>query len=156
VVHATLTDENYWTDRLAESDDGKAVLTDFATESGVTRVAVSMSIASSVLPARAARARPLGVTFDLEEVWQPLHGDGASGVLRGSLAGAPVRIDAEFRLESDTSGATVIRQHGRVQSGVPVFGRMIEDGLCEKVAADFRKNCEFTEGWAARPPRGSV
>ncbi|MGX1804542.1 DUF2505 domain-containing protein [Nocardia sp. NPDC055321] len=149
-VHAALTDPGYWHDRLAELEGGGAAVTAFTAEAGITTVAVSMSIAAAALPARAARARPLGVRFTFEESWRALRAGAAIGTLHGAVAGAPVRLAATFRLESGDAGTTLMRQHGFVEAGVPLVGRMIEDGVRAKVIADFARNCRYTEDWAGR------
>lgn len=135
---------------MVESEEGAATLTDYLSTPERTSMSVSMSIASAKLPSRAARARPLGVTFDVEECWLPLTENRAAGTLRGSLSGAPVRLEATFDLAPGEGESTVLHQVGIVESKIPIFAGRIEAGVREKVTEDFQRNCEYTEAWIDR------
>ncbi|MBF6169908.1 DUF2505 domain-containing protein [Nocardia blacklockiae] len=147
-IHAALFSRTHWEQRLARAGEQRSVLTGFTAVPGTTTVAASTEIASALLPRGAARSGD--ITFDFEEEWHDLVGDTALGAMRATITLARMRLDATFRLRARGARETVMSFEGTVKSKLPVFGKAVEDGVCEQIIDGFTRNCDFLKEWVGQ------
>lgn len=76
------------------------------------------------LPALVAKVLSTETDMTIEEHWVP-DGDGYSGSLTLSLAGQPVKVEADFSLMPAGKGCVYHIQH-KARCSVPLIGGMIE------------------------------
>ncbi|WP_280273469.1 DUF2505 domain-containing protein [Nocardia wallacei] len=147
-IHQALFSRTHWEQRLAEVGKQRSVMTGFTLRPGAATVAASTEIASALLPRGAARSGD--ITFDFEEEWHDLVGDVAHGTMRATITLARMRLDATFRLQAQGAEETVMSFEGTVKSKLPVFGKAVEEGVCEQITEGFASNCDFLQQWVVQ------
>ena len=151
-VHAALTSEKYWADRLEAVGGPKAVLND-VTVSGDTAdtrtVSVSMTqaIAEELLPGAITSIRPGDLIIHRTESWGSLDAQGAAGTFEAKVEGAPASITGTLALRSKGAGSALTAT-GQAEVKVPIFGGKIEQAVIEQVLALIDAEQDFTDTWA--------
>lgn len=151
-VHAALTTEKYWQDRLDAVGGPKAVLND-VTASGDTPqtrtlvVSMTQAIAEDLLPSAITTIRPGDLIIHRTESWGSLDAQGASGTFEAKVEGAPATITGTMVLSSKGAGSSMTAK-GAAEVKVPFIGGKIEQAVIEQVLALIDAEQEFTDTWA--------
>ncbi|WP_422662567.1 DUF2505 domain-containing protein [Rhodococcus rhodochrous] len=110
-VHAVLTDERYWLDRVADRASATAIVEE-PHGPGSVRVTVTDRSEPSELPSivRGMLRGPLIV--ERTDEWGPLVDDVAEGLLSGGATGLPVALEGRSRLRTSRTGGTYVDVQG--------------------------------------------
>ncbi|MFF0491928.1 DUF2505 domain-containing protein [Nocardia sp. NPDC004068] len=146
-VHAAMVSRPHWEQRFAAIGEGRTRLTDFRTAGDVVTIAASTEVASALLPRGVGRKRAKEITFDFEESWHPIAGSTATGVFHGWIELGRMTVDALFALSARGDDACALALSGTVESKLPVFGRAVEDTVCQQMVEGFFDNCRFIDAW---------
>ena len=151
-VHAALTTEQYWTDRLDGVGGPKAQLNDVTVsgddaDSRTVSVSMTQAIAEEFLPGAITSIRPGDLIIHRTESWGSLDAQGASGTFEAKVEGAPAAITGTLALRSKGS-ASSLTATGQAEVKVPIFGGKIEQAVIEQVLALIDAEQEFTDTWA--------
>ncbi len=158
LLHATLTDTRYWTDRASEMDAGGGDVIRF---SGVGEGAdpdrfvavVRQRIESTSVPRALKRFAPSSVSVICTETWLPRTGTEARGTFHSRAGGLPAEVDATVRLVAVDDTSCAMHFDGTVSSTLAVVGPMVEKMLVGETATGFDTERDFTLGWLRRAAR---
>lgn len=145
-VHATLSSEAYWTDRIAKIGGPNSSLISFTgDDSGVT-VVMRQFIARDGLPSVAQKVVKNDMTINRVEKWGPLNGK-AAGEAESKMEGRPKDgIFTTFTLSPAGDGAELACSvEARV--GVPIVGGQLEKMLLTSMEDLIKKEAEWTSEW---------
>lgn len=140
-MRATFTDEQYWTDRLAEVGGPNARLVAITSQGDRTTVEMVQSIAEADLPDAITKVRKGDLLINRTEIWGP-----TSGTFDAAIQGAPARIFGSITLTGGGDAASG-RIDGEVEVNVPLFGTKIEKAIAERLTELFELEDEFTRSW---------
>ncbi|AWK71488.1 hypothetical protein CBI38_07695 [Rhodococcus oxybenzonivorans] len=145
-VHAGLTTEQYWRDRIAEVGGPGATLDEVTTGPGTISVSMSQSIPAEHLPSIVAKVRSGDLVIARTETWNALDGGRASGTFTARVTGAPAEISGSQTLTSEGSG-TKVQVTGKAEVKIPLIGGKIEGAIGDEVLRLIDKEQEFTQRW---------
>lgn len=150
-VHAALTSERYWRDRLEQAGGEHAHVDRVDVGAGTIAVEMTQAIPAAHLPSIVTRIRPGDLTITRTEDWGALVGDRADGTFTAHVAGLPGELTGTLVLAAAGDGATVTLE-GQVQVSIPLLGGKIESVIADQVADLFAHEDEFTARWLAENP----
>ena len=145
-VHAALTSERYWRDRLAQAGGDHAHVDRIDVGAGTIAVEMTQAIPAEHLPSIVTKIRPGDLTITRTEDWGALDGERASGTFTAHVAGMPGELSGALTLTATATGATVTLD-GQVQVSIPLIGSKIESVIAEQVIELFGHEDEFTARW---------
>lgn len=145
-LHAALTDEAYWTARLAEVGGPKARLDAVTIANGGVEVALTQTIAAENLPGIVSKLKPGDLEIARTETWGPLASDAATGAMTADVRGTPATVRGTSSLTGDDAG-TVVRTTGDVEVKVPLVGGKIEQAVADNVLTLLAAEQRFTSTW---------
>ncbi|RMI30840.1 DUF2505 domain-containing protein [Nocardia stercoris] len=142
-VRAALSDEQYWTTRLAEVGGPGAHLDSFSSDGARLKVEMTQAIPAADLPAQITAVRPGDLIIPRAETY-----DGDSGTFQAHVEGAPAQVHGTVTLSGDENSSTVTVA-GTVEVAIPLFGKKIEAAVAEKLTELLAREAEFTGSWVA-------
>lgn len=145
-VHAALTTEQFWRDRLAEVGGDNATLDQVTVGEGTVSVVMSQAIPAEHLPSIVTKIRPGDLIIKRIETWTTLDGDRASGVFTAEIEGAPAKLEGTQTLTADGSGAKV-QVNGEAEVKIPFIGSKVEGAIVDEVLRLLEREQEFTARW---------
>jgi uncharacterized protein (DUF885 family) len=149
VLHATLTDERYWQDRIAEIGGGSRVV-EHRVEEGLTTSVVDQDLEAAALPKALQRFAGASMSARCTESWQSVREDGsAQGHYTLRVARMPVVIDGELELLATGAQQCVLHFVGTVDASIPVMGPVVEKIMVGEIDKSFSAEREFTQSWLA-------
>ena len=149
-VHAALTGEQYWRDRLAEvGGDGAALDAITPTASGGVTVTMTQAIPEDHLPSIVTKIRPGDLIITRTETWGPLVGGRATGTFAAEVEGAPAQISGNQTLAGE-NGTSTIDVNGAAEVKIPLVGGKIESAIADEILRLLDREQEFTGAWLAR------
>lgn len=141
-VYAMLTDRAYLEEVCVASH---SVSYSASVDAQVTRTERTLKA-----PESAARFTGPNLVVHDETTWGPAQGDGSrSAVVRLTVAGQPVTMDATMALAPEGSG-TAVTLTGQLKAAIPLLGRKIEQSAAPAVLAGFRTQQQVGNDWLAR------
>ena len=153
-LHAVLTDQAYWSDRINEVG-GEGATLDFApdpdgepVDEGWFSVRSTHVIPAHELPPMIAKLRSGDLVIHRSEHWGPLEGGNAVGWFTVAVPGTPARIRGDGELASNGDSST-IHYSGEVKVSVPFLGAKLESNLSDQVVELLDKERDFTTTWLA-------
>ncbi len=147
-VHAALTDEAYWTARLAEIGGSGATLDYYRSTDGGAEVVLTQVIAAANLPAIVGRISPGDLSITRTEAWSALDDSAATATVTALIAGTPARVTGTSTL-GGAAERTTVRVRGEAQVSVPLIGGSIEQAVADNVVRLLEAEARFTEQWIA-------
>ncbi|WP_345350315.1 DUF2505 domain-containing protein [Rhodococcus olei] len=147
-VHAALTSERYWRDRLAEAGGEHSHVDRIDVGAGTIAVEMTQAIPAEHLPSIVTKIRPGDLTITRTEDWGPLGDDRATGTFTAHVAGMPGDLTGTLTLTAEGTGATVALD-GQVQVAIPLIGGKIESVIAEQIDDLLTHEDEFTARWLA-------
>ncbi|MGB3773593.1 MAG: DUF2505 domain-containing protein [Rhodococcus sp. (in: high G+C Gram-positive bacteria)] len=149
VLHATLTDAEYWQDRMAEIGNGSAVVDHVVDDGRVTSV-VDQALEADRLPKALQRFAGSSMSARCTESWDTARDDGsATGTYTLRVTKMPVVIDGELELIPVGPQECVLRFVGTVVASVPIMGPVVEKVMVGEMDKSFEAEREFTTAWLA-------
>lgn len=145
-VHAALTSERYWRDRIAEVGGDGAGIDRLDTGDGTIAVEMRQAIPAEHLPSIVTKIRPGDLVITRTEDWGPLTGDRATGTFTAHVEGMPGDLTGTLTLAADGTGSSVTLD-GQVQVGLPLIGGKIESVIAEQITELLNHEDEFTARW---------
>ncbi|WP_137873657.1 DUF2505 domain-containing protein [Rhodococcus sp. Q] len=145
-VHAALTDERYWRDRIAEVGGDNARLDRIEVGDGTVSVEMTQSIPAEHLPAVVTKIRPGDLEIVRTEAWQELDGERATGTVTARVTGLPGELTGTVTLSPAGTGSTVALD-GEVRVPLPLIGGKVEAVIADRIAEIFEHEDAFTSGW---------
>ncbi|MFD4292243.1 DUF2505 domain-containing protein [Rhodococcus sp. NPDC058505] len=145
-VHAALTSEGYWRDRIAEAGGEHARVDRVDVGEATIAVEMTQTIPAEQLPSIVTKIRPGDLEISRTEDWGPLAGDRATGTFTARVAGLPGELTGTLTLDGDATGATVTLD-GRVQVSLPLIGGKVEAVIADRIEELLRHEDEFTAAW---------
>lgn len=150
VLHATLTDAQYWQDRVAEIGGGSRVVEHRVEDGSVTSV-VDQALDAAALPKALQRFAGNSMSARCTESWNSPRDDGsAEGAYTLRVAKMPVVIDGRLELIPVGPQECVLRFVGTVVASVPVMGPVVEKIMVGEMDRSFETEREFTAAWLDR------
>ncbi|WP_070379317.1 DUF2505 domain-containing protein [Rhodococcus sp. WMMA185] len=145
-VHAALTDEQYWRDRLEQVGGPGAALEQVTTGPGTISVSMSQTIPAEHLPGIVTKIRPGDLLIKRTETWNALVGERAACTFTAEVEGAPATISGTQTMTSIGTGSKV-QLDGRAEVKIPLIGGKIEGAIADEVLRLIEKEQEFTHRW---------
>ena len=150
-VHAALTSEQYWKDRLEAVGGPKAELksvtvTGDDADTRTVRVEQLQAVAEDLLPGAITAIHPGDLFISRMESWGSVDAQGAAGEFEANVEGAPATVKGTVKLTSEKSGSTFTIA-GAAEVKVPIFGGKIEQAVIEQILALIDAEQEFTGEW---------
>lgn len=145
-MHAALTSERYWRERVSETGGEHSRIDRVDAGPGTIAVEMTQAIPAEHLPSIVTKIRPGDLEITRTEDWGPLDGDGATGTFTARVTGLPGELTGGLTLAADGPGSTVTLD-GRVQVSLPLIGGKIEGVIAERIAELLQHEDEFTAGW---------
>ncbi|MFF0817269.1 DUF2505 domain-containing protein [Rhodococcus sp. NPDC003318] len=145
-VHAALTAERYWRDRIAEVGGSGARIDRLDVGDGTVAVELRQAIPADHLPSIVTKIRPGDLVITRTEDWGRLDGDTATGTFTAHVEGMPGELTGTLTLTADGSGSTVTLD-GQVQVGLPLIGGKIESVIADQITELLDHEDEFTARW---------
>jgi len=136
-VHAALTDERYWRDRVAASPTA-TVRIENPDGPGTLLVVVTERTEPADMPALVRGVVRGPMIMERTDHWGALGADGATGLVVGGASGIPVDFRGTSHLRPAADG-TVLAVRGEVTVKIPIVGRQIE-GLAAKMIGRIVEN----------------
>ncbi len=135
-VFALLTDPKWLEERCLALGELSAKVKAKKSTKGVVTLTMTRRVKRD-LPALVAKVMPAESDLHLEETWTPADG-GYDGVLTMEVVGQPVKMNAEFTLESAGKGCIYKIEH-ETRCSVPLLGGTVAkfaQGQIEQGCAD--------------------
>jgi len=148
-VHATLTNEEFWKNRIAASPTGDAELEVRGSGPGTISLTMADSMGTSGLPSVVRGVLPGPLVIERADEWGPLDGGIAHGVLTGGARGLPITVSARSELRAGDTGGTVVEVHGEATVKVPLVGGKIEGLIVQLVESMVRNDSREIDTWLA-------
>lgn len=148
-VHAALTSEQYWRDRLAEVGGDGATLDEVTVGDGTIAVRMTQAIPAEHLPGVVTKIRPGDLIIKRSETWAGLSGDDATGTFAAEVQDAPAKINGTQKLSAEATGAKVEVAAEAVVK-IPLVGGKIESAIADEVLDLIEREREFTHSWLGR------
>lgn len=145
-VHAALTSEKYWRDRVEQIGGDGATLERVEVGEGTISVVLHQVIPEEELPSAVTAFKKGNLIIERTESWGPLHGDHADGTFGATVDGTPARIAGTTSLKG-TGESTTVALSGTTEVKVPIFGGKIEQMITEQVLALIDVEQDFTGDW---------
>jgi hypothetical protein len=136
-VHAALTSEQYWKDRIEQIGGPGASLKSVTVGDGTIDVVMTQSVPEEELPSAVTAFKKGDLIIERTESWGQFDGTHAAGTFGATVEGAPARI----------TGTTALA--GTTEVKVPIFGGKIEAMISEQVLALIDNEQDFTGNWIA-------
>ncbi len=160
LLHAALTDETYWSDRVRDIGSGSAVVRHEVTAE-LTTSEVDQTLDPAAMPKGVRRLVGSTMSARCTERWQPIRADGSAvGDYRLVTAGVPVIMAGELALEPRGDSACALIFRGTVEATMPVVGPVLEKMMAGDVDRGFSAEREFTMQWLVaqgkQPPTASA
>lgn len=147
LLHATLTNETYWSDRVRDIGSGSKVVRHEVTPE-LTTSEVDQTLDPDVMPKGVRRLVGSTMSARCTERWRPLRADGSAvGDYRLVTAGVPVVMAGDLALEPRGESACALIFRGTVEATMPVVGAVLEKMLAGDVDRGFAAEREFTMRW---------
>ncbi|MBF6357493.1 DUF2505 domain-containing protein [Nocardia higoensis] len=140
-VRAAFSDEQYWTDRIAEVGGPHARLESVTAQGDTVQIHVVEVIAAEFLPPAITAVRPGDLVIPRIETW-----NGMSATFDATVEGAPAKMSGTIVLSGDDTAATTVVD-GSIEVKVPLFGSKIEAAIRERLVELLRSEEEFTNTW---------
>ncbi|MBY6367823.1 DUF2505 domain-containing protein [Rhodococcoides corynebacterioides] len=159
-LHATLTDAEYWSDRVRDLGSGSRVVRHEVT-STLTVSEVDQTLDPAAVPKSLRRLVGSTMSARCLERWQPLRSDGSAvGDYRLVTAGVPVILAGDLELRPTGTDRCALIFRGTVEATMPVVGPALEKMMAGDVERGFEAEREFTMRWLVAqgtvPPTASV
>lgn len=145
-MHAALTDERYWRERIAEVGGDDARLDKLEIGDGTVSVEMEQAIPAEHLPSIVTKIRPGDLQIVRTEAWGPLDGQRATGTVTARVTGMPGELTGTVTLSASGTGSTV-ELDGRVQVSMPLIGGRIEAVIADRITEILDHEDEFTARW---------
>ncbi len=146
-VHNAFSDEHYWLVRLSDSGADHASLDEMVVdEAGNVRVKTTQTLRADRLPAVVTQFHRGDLSLVREEIWTPISDGRASGVVRGSIPGAPAELTGEAQLGPAGAGARMTLT-ATVEVRVPLIGGKIENFIGSQLVDLVIAEQRFTTVW---------
>lgn len=147
-VHAALTSEQYWRDRIAQIGGPGASLKSVTVGDGTIDVVMTQSVPEAELPSAVTAFKKGDLIIERTESWGPFDGAHADGTFGATVEGAPARITGVTTLDAQ-GDATTIALTGTTEVKVPIFGGKIESMISEQVLTLIDNEQDYTGNWIA-------
>ncbi|MFD1815100.1 DUF2505 domain-containing protein [Rhodococcus gannanensis] len=145
-VHAALTDERYWRERIAEVGGDNARLDTLEIGDGTVSVEMEQAIPAEHLPSMVTKIRPGDLQIVRTESWGPLVGERATGAVTARVTGMPGELTGTVTLSASGTGS-IVELDGEVLVPLPLIGGRIEAVIAERITEIFNHEDEFTARW---------
>ncbi|MBY6350929.1 DUF2505 domain-containing protein [Rhodococcoides corynebacterioides] len=160
LLHATLTDETYWSDRVRDIGSGSRVVRHEVT-ADLTTSEVDQTLDPDAMPKGVRRLVGSTMSARCTERWRPIRPDGSAvGDYRLVTAGVPVVMAGDLALEPRGEHSCALIFRGTVEATMPVVGPVLEKMMAGDVDRGFLAEREFTMRWLVAqgtvPPTASA
>ncbi|MFW0872824.1 DUF2505 domain-containing protein [Rhodococcoides corynebacterioides] len=160
LLHATLTDETYWSDRVRDIGSGSRVVRHEVT-ADLTTSEVDQTLDPDAMPKGVRRLVGSTMSARCTERWRPIRPDGSAvGDYRLVTAGVPVVMAGDLALEPRGEHSCALIFRGTVEATMPVVGPVLEKMMAGDVDRGFSAEREFTMRWLVAqgtlPPTASA
>ncbi|MGB3355893.1 MAG: DUF2505 domain-containing protein [Mycobacterium sp.] len=148
-VHRAFSDEQYWLVRLSDSGTDHATLDELAVGTdGAIRVRTTQTLRADRLPALVSQFHRGDLSLVREETWTPLVDGRASGVVVGTIPGAPASLNGDAVLAPTTSRpGSRMDLSATVEVRVPLVGGKIENFIGGQLVELLIAEQRFTTVW---------
>ena len=160
LLHATLTDETYWSDRVRDIGSGSRVVRHEVT-ADLTTSEVDQTLDPDAMPKGVRRLVGSTMSARCTERWRPIRPDGSAvGDYRLVTAGVPVVMAGDLALEPRGEHSCALIFRGTVEATMPMVGPVLEKMMAGDVDRGFSAEREFTMRWLVAqgtlPPAASA
>lgn len=145
-VHAALTSEQYWRDRIAEVGGDGATLDEITVGDGTIAVIMTQAVPADTLPGVVTKIRPGDLIIKRSETWAGLNDDQATGTFAAEVAGAPAKIGGTQKLSGQESDA-IVEVSAEVAVRIPLVGGKVESVVADEILRLIDAEQEFTQSW---------
>ncbi|MGV8873582.1 MAG: DUF2505 domain-containing protein [Rhodococcus sp. (in: high G+C Gram-positive bacteria)] len=145
-VHAALTSEQYWKDRIEQIGGPGASLKSVEVGEGTIRVVMTQSVPEDELPAAVTAFKKGDLIIERTESWGPLNDSRAEGTFGALVEGTPARIEGTTSLHG-IGEKTTVSLSGITEVKIPIFGGKIESMISEQVLELIDNEQDFTGNW---------
>ena len=147
-VHAALTSEQYWKDRIEQIGGPGASLKSVTVGDGTIDVVMTQSVPEEELPSAVTAFKKGDLIIERTESWGQFDGTHAAGTFGATVEGAPARITGTTTHDGKGETTTVALA-GTTEVKVPIFGGKIVAMISEQVLALIDNEQDFTGNWIA-------
>ena len=146
-IHHAFGDERYWLERLARSGADHATLNSLtaAPEGGVD-VTTTQTLRADRLPGMVTQFHRGDLSFVRIETWTPVSGGSASGVVKGSIPGAPATLTGHAVLAT-VDGGSRLDFTATVEVRIPLVGGKVENFIGSQLVDLLIAEQRFTTAW---------
>ncbi|MBJ7463733.1 MAG: DUF2505 domain-containing protein [Mycolicibacterium sp.] len=146
-VHGAFADEAYWLERLEKSGCDVATLDALTIDDdGGLLIATTQTVRFHRLPGFVSQLHAGDLTLVREEIWSPVSDGLATGTIKGTVPGAPVRVGGTAAMSSIGDGARV-DVRAKVEVRIPLLGGKVEGFIGGQLAEMVRLEEQFTSQW---------
>jgi Protein of unknown function (DUF2505) len=149
-VHRAFGDENYWTERLADSGADRATLDSMTADNqegpGGIRIKTTQVLRRDRLPGVVTQFHPGKLSIVREEVWGPVHDGTARATVTGAIPGAPVSLTGTAVLTPAPTGSR-LQFTATVEVRIPLVGGKVENFIGNQLVELLIAEQRFTTAW---------
>jgi uncharacterized protein DUF2505 len=146
-IHHAYGDRRYWLERLAQSGADETSLDSMTADGdGGLDVITTQTLRAARLPGVVTQFHRGDLRFVREETWTAVVDGRASGVVRGSIPGAPASLTGTAMLSPAGNGSR-LELIATVEVRIPLVGGKVETFIGGQLAALLTAEQDFTTAW---------
>jgi hypothetical protein len=148
-ILSAFADDEYWSARLADFENGTATLDRLTVEpDGTVTVELTVRLFADRLPAAVTRVAGGDLSMARTERWSWADDECARGAIEVAVPRAPVVAHGDVQLTPRATGSQ-LRFSTVVEVKVPLLGGVIESFIIGRLGDDIGKVQRFTNEWIA-------